>query len=233
MRDKLQVMSKIVVLIPARGGSKGIPGKNIKEFDGKPLLLHSIEYAQDCNLIDDVYVTTDDKKIIDIVIDAGASVIKRPKELSDDTATTESAIEHFLNKVQTSIKTIVLLQPTSPLRPKGSLKSALEKFNKGNFDSILSISPTHRFFWRVKDDETAYAEYDYLNRPRRQDLTKDDMRFIENGSLYIFSRSHFEKQGDRLGGKIGYVEWPEEYSYELDTPLDWEILENINKQLKS
>ena len=79
----------------------------------------------------------------------------------------------------------------------------------------------------MKDDNTAYAEYDYLNRPRRQDLKRLDMRFMENGSLYIFTRKHFEKTGNRLGGKIGYVEWPEEYSIEIDTVTDIKILEEI------
>ena len=127
----------------------------------------------------------------------------------------------------------MLLQVTSPLRPNGSLDKALNHFTKGRYDSLLSISPTHRFFWRVKDDNTAYAEYDYLNRPLRQDMKLEDMRYLENGSLYIFTRKHFEKTGNRLGGKIGYVKWPEEYSIEIDTPLDFICAEQIYKNLNS
>ena len=220
-------MNKIIPFIPARGGSKGIPNKNIKELAGKPLIVHSIEYAFTSNLVDEVVVSTDDYKIANIAKDAGATVIKRPFMLSTDTSTTESAIEHYINSAKKKPDTIVLLQSTSPLRPKGSLDTALKYFQKGDYDSLLSICPTHRFFWRVNDDSTAYAEYDYINRPRRQDLNRKDMRFMENGSLYIFTRENFEKTGNRLGGKIGYVEWPEEYSIEIDTITDLKIMERI------
>ena len=220
-------MTTITAFIPARGGSKGIPNKNIKEFAGKPLILHSIEYALESKLVHEVIVSTDDSKISKISKDAGASVIKRPPELCTDTATTESAIEHYLHSSKVKPDIIILLQVTSPLRPKDSLDEALRHFQKGEYDSLLSICPTHRFFWRVKGDNTAYAEYDYLNRPRRQDIKCNNMRYVENGSIYIFSREHFEKTGNRLGGKIGYVKWPENCSIEIDTITDFEILEKI------
>ena len=217
----------ITVFIPARGGSKGILGKNIKEFAGKPLVVHSIEYALESKLIEEVVVSTDDDKIAKIARKAGARIVNRPPELSTDSATTESAIHHFVNKFNKKPDILVLLQPTSPYRPKGSLENAISHFTENGFDSLLSIIPTHRFFWRVKDDQTTYAEYDYLNRPRRQDLKQEDIRYMENGSLYIFTRKHFDKMGNRLGGKIGYVEWPEEYSLEIDTHLDFDILEKL------
>ena len=220
-------MNKITALIPARGGSKGIPNKNIKEFAAKPLIVHSIEYSLDSKYVDEVVVSTDSSKISKIALAAGAKVIKRPLDLATDTATTESVIEHYLHLSKTKADIIVLLQATSPLRPKGSLDNALNHFQKGGYDSLLSICPTHRFFWRVKGDNTAYAEYDYINRPRRQDMRRVDMRFMENGSLYIFKREHFETTGNRLGGKIGYIEWPEEYSIEIDSPLDFMFAEQI------
>ena len=224
-------MNNITALIPARGSSKTLPGKNIKEFAGKPLIIHSIEYALESKFVDEVVVSTDDSKISKISRDAGAAIIKRPDELSTDTATTESSVEHYLNSRSKKPDIIVLLQATSPLRPKNSLDEAITYFIKEKFDSLLSISQTHRFFWRVKEDKTAYAEYDYLNRPRRQDLQPVDMRFIENGSLYIFTREHFEKTGNRLGGKIGYVEWPEDYSMEIDTEIDFQCVEKIFKSI--
>ena len=220
-------METLTAFIPARGGSKGIPNKNIKEFAGKPLIVHSIEYALNCSQIDEVVVSTDDDKIAKIARKAGARIVNRPPELSTDSATTESAIHHFVNKFNKKPDILVLLQPTSPYRPKGSLENAITHFTENGFDSLLSITPTCRFFWRVKDDQTTYAEYDYLNRPPRQDLKQEDVRYMENGSLYIFTRRHFDKTGNRLGGKIGYVEWPEEYSLEIDTPLDFDILEKI------
>ena len=219
----------ITAFIPTRRGSKGIPGKNIKEFAGKPLLVHSIEYALNSSQIDEVVVSTDDDKIAKIARKAGAKVVIRPHELSIDSATTESAIHHFVNKFNKKPDILVLLQPTSPFRPKGSLENAITHFTENGFDSLLSITPTHRFFWRVKEDQTTFAEYDYLNRPHRQEMKLDDIRYVENGSLYIFTRKHFDKTGNRLGGKIGYVEWPEEYSLEIDTPLDFNMVEKIFK----
>ena len=217
----------ITAFIPARGGSKGIPEKNIKEFAGKPLVVHSIEYALNCSQIDEVVVSTNDDKIAKIARKAGAKVVIRPPELSTDSATTESAIHHFVNKFNKKPNIIVLLQPTSPFRPKGSLENAITHFTENGFDSLLSITPTHRFFWRVKEDQTTFAEYDYLNRPRRQDMKLEDIRYMENGSLYIFTRKHFDKAGNRLGGKIGYVEWPVEYSIEIDTQLDFDMVEKL------
>ena len=222
-------MNKITAFIPARGGSKGMSGKNIKEFAGKPLVVHSIEYALNSSQIDEVVVSTDDDKIAKIARKAGARIVKRPPELSTDFATTESAIHHFVNKFNKKPDIIVLLQPTSPYRPEGSLDEAISYFTNNEFDSLLSITPTHRFFWRVKDDQTTFAEYDYLNRPHRQDMKTENIRYIENGSLYIFTRKHFDKTGNRLGGKIGYVEWSDEFSLEIDTPLDFDIVEKIFK----
>ena len=220
-------MDTLTAFIPARGDSKGILGKNIKEFAGKPLIVHSIEYALNCSQIDEVVVSTDDDNIAKIARKAGARIVNRPPELSTDSATTESAIHHFVNKFNKKPDILVLLQPTSPYRPKGSLENAITHFTENGFDSLLSITPTHRFFWRVKNDQTTFAEYDYLNRLHRQDLKQEDIRYMENGSLYIFTRRHFDKTGNRLGGKIGYVEWPEEYSLEIDTPLDFDILEKL------
>ena len=217
----------IIALIPARGGSKGIPNKNIKEFAGKPLIIHTIEYALNCKLLKNVVVSTDDPKIINIVKKSGAKVIKRPTELATDTATTESAIDHYVKSSKEKPDIIVLLQVTSPLRPRDSLKEALTKFHAGGYDSLLSICPTHRFFWKVAKNEIALAEYNYIRRPRRQDIKSIDMRFMENGSIYIFTCKHFEKTGNRLGGKIGYVEWPDEYSIEIDTLLDFKLAEQI------
>ena len=223
-------MTNNITIIPARGGSKGVPGKNIKDFGGKPLIVHSIEYANASKLNNKVYVSTDDDEIAQISQDAGASIIHRPPEIADDTASTESAIEHALSVMDTQPEIIVLLQATSPLRPEKSLDRALKHFIDGEFDSLLSISPTHRFFWEIEED-IAKPKYDYLNRPRRQDMKIENIQYVENGSLYIFTREHFEKTGNRLGGKIGYTIFSEEYCLEIDTPQDFITLETIDKSL--
>ena len=199
------------------------------------MINHTIQYALGSKSVDRVFVSTDDDEISQISKAAGAEIIPRPTELAGDTATTESAISHAIEwwrRENLTPDIIVLLQATSPLRPHGSLDEALEKFKAGGFDSLLSISPTHRFFWKV-DGEEALAEYDFMNRPRRQDMTISDIRYVENGSVYIFSTSHFDRTGNRLGGKIGYTIFPEEFSPEIDIPSDFSLLEEIAEQLKS
>ena len=219
----------IIVIIPARGGSKGLPRKNIRSFNNIPLVVHSINYAKECNLVDTIYVSTDDDEIASISSEYGATIIERPQELSGDSATTESAIDHVLSTLEAKPEIIILLQPTSPFRPKNSLKVALDKFIQNNFDSLLSISPTHHFFWSIDENDNINAKYDYLNRPRRQDLKKENIRFVENGSLYIFTYNHFKSMKNRLGGKIGYIEFNEKYSHEIDTALDFKFLEALVK----
>ncbi|NQT62575.1 MAG: acylneuraminate cytidylyltransferase family protein [Candidatus Marinimicrobia bacterium] len=224
----------IFCIIPARGGSKGVPHKNIAPFLEQPLISHSIKYALESSLVDRVFVSTDDEQIAKISRGAGADIIPRPANLAGDTATTESAISHAIEWWQEqnlNPTIIVLLQATSPLRPKGSLDNALENFQSEGFDSLLSISPTHRFFWRV-DGKEAHADYDFMNRPRRQDMTEADIRYVENGSVYIFTLDHFNRTGNRLGGKIGYTIFPEEYSPEIDTPSDFTLLEEIAENLE-
>ena len=220
----------IIAIIPARGGSKGIPGKNIKNFEGKPLISHSIEYALDSKLINEIYVSTDDEQIAHISKTAGAKIIKRPAEFATDTSSTESVIKHALNNIDDTPDIIILLQPTSPLRPKGSLDSIIDKFIDEKYDSLLSLSPSNNFFWNIENNKIA-PEYDYLNRKRRQDITPDEKKYFENGSVYIFSREHFESTNNRLGGKIGYVIFPEEYGYEIDVPKDLIILEQLSREI--
>ena len=220
----------IIAIIPARGGSKGIPGKNIKNFEGKPLISHSIEYARNSKLINETYVSTDDNQIAHISKTAGAKIIKRPASLATDTCTTESAIEHALDNIDNIPDIIILLQPTSPLRPQKSLDSIINKFIDNSYDSLLSISPSDHFYWNINDD-TVVAEYDYQNRKRRQDIKPEEKKYFENGSVYIFTRKHFEATKNRLGGKIGYVIFPSEYGYEIDVPKDLIILEQLSREI--
>ena len=220
----------IIAIIPARGGSKGIPGKNIKNFEGKPLISHSIEYAKDSKLIHEVYVSTDDTQISHISKTAGAKIITRPPELATDTSTTESAIKHALNNIDNLPDIIILLQPTSPLRPKNSLDVIINKFIDEEYDSLLSLSPSNNFFWKINSTGLK-AEYDYLNRKRRQDIKEDEKKYFENGSVYVFTREHFELTNNRLGGKIGHVIFPEEYGFEIDVPKDLIILEQLSREI--
>ena len=221
----------IVVIIPARGGSKGIPEKNIINFLGKPLLTHSIEYAKSSDLISDIYVSTDDSKIAKIALDNNVNVIDRPQSISGDLASTESALIHAIENITYKPDIIILLQPTSPIRPKNSLYKAINQFIKGSYDSLLSISPTHKFLWEI-DKKIAKPKYDFKNRPRRQDMDASDINYIENGSLYIFTYENLLKNKNRLGGRIGYVIFDEKYSYEIDSMTDLIVIDSIAKTIK-
>ncbi len=220
----------IISIIPARGGSKGLPNKNKRQFLGHPLVAHSIMYSQASKIISNTYVTSDDQEILELSREYGASIIERPSNISGDIATTESAIEHALSQIDPKPDAIVLLQPTSPLRPEDSLDIALNKFSEQQNDSLLSLSATHNFFWKVSNNDTN-AEYDFMNRPMRQNMKSEDIRYIENGSLYIFKTDHFLKYKNRLGGNIGHIIFDEEYSKEIDTELDFLYLESIGKKL--
>jgi len=183
-------------------------------------------------LISDIYVSTDDSDIAKIGLENGVKIVDRPASISGDEASTESALLHALENINTKPDVIVLLQPTSPLRPENSLNKALNHFFANQYDSLLSISPTHRFFWKINNN-TAVPEYDFLNRSRRQDMKISDQKFIENGSLYIFTYESFKKTQNRLGGKIGYITFDEEFSYEIDSYADLLFLESLAEHIKS
>ena len=224
----MSAKKNIIVIIPARGGSKGIPKKNIINFLGKPLIEHSISYAKKSKLISDIYVSTDCSKIAKIALKNDVNVIDRPKSISGDTASTESALIHTLKNITNKPDVIILLQPTSPLRPENSLDEAIYDFLSNNYDSLLSISPTHRFLWKI-DNKKAIPKYDFNNRPRRQDMKAENINYIENGSLYISTYDNLINNNNRLGGNIGYVIFDEKYSYEIDSMIDLQFLENLSK----
>ena len=224
--------NQYIVIIPARGGSKGVPKKNIKKFLEKPLIEHSIEYAKESKYVKKIILTTDEQKIKEIGEKNNITVVDRPKEISGDEATTESAIEHVLSLLELSIDTtIILLQPTSPLRPKNSLDKMIKIFNEQSYDSMLTLTPIHPLTWKLNNNNTE-CMYDFLNRPRRQDFKKENLIYDENGSVYIFTNKLFKEKNNRLGSKIGYYIFNEEYGKQIDTPLDFELLETIGKYLK-
>ena len=136
--------NKTIAIIPARGNSKRLPGKNIKLLNGIPLLAHSILYSQKNSFIDAVYVSTDDEVIKKVALDFGAKVIDRPLSLSGDFEPTVSALKHAIETIDFEIDNVILLQPTNPLRPKDLLKDCFEKFQNLNADSLFTVSRNHQ-----------------------------------------------------------------------------------------
>ena len=222
---------RISALIPARGGSKGIPEKNLVEFLGQALIVHSIAAAKKAETVDDVVVSTDCDRIAGVAREAGAQVIVRPAEIAHDQATTESAIAHFISNSEegNAADVVVLLQPTSPLRPQTAVDDAVRTLIDGEYDSLLSVCPTHRFFWHLQGG-AAVPDYDIHARPRRQDIRPEDVAYVENGSIYVFTKGHFAATGNRLGGKIGHVIHSERFQLEIDSLADLAALEAVARR---
>jgi CMP-N-acetylneuraminic acid synthetase len=179
------IKMKNIAIIPARGGSKRIPEKNIQMFGGLPLLVHSIRYAwANKDIIDDVYVSTDDDEIKKIAIENGAKVIDRPANISGDLEPTVSALKHVLESLGSDVENVFLLQPTNPLRPDNLLKEAFEIYKKGKYDSLFTVTRNHHKLGRITENK--FQPFNYSIGQRSQDL---ESLFFENGLLYITKAS--------------------------------------------
>ena len=225
-------MEKVPVIIPARAGSKGIKGKNIINFCGRPLIAWSILQARQSKNISNIYVSTDGEEIADIARKYGAVVIKRPSELASDTASSEDALLHAVNEITKTevFHTLVFLQATSPIRRAFDIDAAVEKFVKEGLDSLFSMTILDDYcLWKRGKNGLESFTYDYKSRGRRQER---EPLYLENGSLYVFSKELFIKEKNRLGGNIGMYEMPIECSYEIDTEQDLKICEQIMEAMK-
>ncbi len=226
---------KIIAIIPARGGSKGIPKKNIVDFCGKPLVTWSILQAKKSKKINTVYVSTDDKEIALISEQCGARIIWRPKKISEDLASSEEALKHVVNKIYKKdpkkIDYIVFLQATSPLRETKDIDNAIDKIIAENVDSLFSGAELDDFYiWREKKDQLMSLNYNYKNRLRRQDFEKQyGKHFVENGSIYIFKPEILFKYNNRLGGKIVISKMEFWKSFEIDNLDDLRFCEEFFK----
>ena len=221
-----------LAIIPARGGSKGIPGKNLRLLAGKPLITWSIEQANACRLIERVVVSTDTEAIADIARTSGAEVpFLRPSSLATDTTATEPVIKHALcelTKRGYHPDAVILLQPTSPLRLPDTLATAIGQFERSGADSLLGVCANEHFFWKQPSDPVAL--YDYHNRPRRQDIAEGERWYRENGSIYISRTDSFMQSNNRLNGKIEMFVMSQSESYEIDTFDDLVVVEALLQQ---
>ena len=214
-----------LAFIPVRGGSKSIPLKNIKSFCGKPLVYWNVQALQDCTSVDKIVVATDSPQIKETVENFNLSKVEiynRNAENAVDTASTESVMLEYINaaKLDNDI-TFMLVQATSPLTETKHFTEGLNLYKNGTYDSILTCVRNYRFFWN--EDGTS-KNYDYKNRPRRQNF---DGMLMENGAFYINSVKNIKAFKNRLSGKIGVYEMPEYTATEIDEPDDWIVLENL------
>ena len=224
-------MDNVVAIILARGGSKGIPKKNIIDFCGRPLIVWTIEQLQQANGIDSIWVSSDSEEILSISQDCGVEIIHRPHEISGDTATSESGWLHaikFIEDKNGPVDLVIAPQVTSPLREPSDIERGLRDFQQQRCDSMFSCSVAEDlFFWSKNSDGTLKSiNYDYKNRIRRQDIPK---QYIENGSFYLFKPEVLRQYNNRFGGKIGMVEMEFWKMFEIDSMEDLKMCEALMK----
>ncbi len=216
---------KIIAFIPARGGSKSIPLKNIKLFCGKPLIYWSLNALEHVALVDEIIVATDNVTIANIALSFSfkkVKVFRRSPENATDTASTESVLlEYFRTVHLLPSDVVILVQATSPLTESIHFDEALTQYFENKYDSILTCVRSFRFFWNA--DGTP-KNYDYKERPRRQDFAGD---LMENGAFYINSVENIVQYRNRLSARIGIYEMPSYTAMEIDEPDDWKMMEAL------
>lgn len=196
----------MVAIIPARGGSKGLPGKNVLPLAGKPLLAHTIEAARQCTLIDRVIVSTDDAKIAAVARQYGAEVpFMRPSELSTDYASTEATLQHAVKWLEDRenyrVDIVVFLQPTDVFRKKYMVEGVVRKLLEDeSLDSAFVAYPDHKNYWRKHGD--SYIPLDNRGHTARQ--LKEHI-YREDTGLACATRARFVKEGRRLGDKVTVI----------------------------
>jgi len=219
---------RICAIIPARGGSKGVPQKNIRLLASKPLVAYSIEHALRARQVSRTIVSTDDDEIAKVARQYSAEVVMRPPELATDTASSEPVLLHvlsFLEQVEEYTPSLVVfLQPTSPLRQPDDIDNAINTLNAAGADSLFSCCRSHNFYWRLEDGQPVSLNYDYRNRPRRQDFTPE---YIENGSIYVMKTEILKRYRNRLGGRIAFYEMSPLNSFQIDTEDDFLLVEQL------
>lgn len=223
---------KTIAIIPARGGSKGVPGKNILPIGGKPLLAWNIQAASQSRFVDEVYVSTDDEQIRFISQQYGAKVIERPSELAGDYSSSESALLHALTYLYgqgVHPEILVFMQCTSPLTTADDIDQAVQRLVEEEADSCFTASEFHGFVWCSQDNGTTVGvNHDKAFRPRRQDR---ESQFLENGAIYVMKVGGFMEAKHRFFGKTIMSEMPRRRSVEIDDWVDVDITETLLKSI--
>ena len=221
---------KIICIIIARGGSKGIKNKNLKKINGKPMIFWTIKHAKNCKFIKHIWVSSDSNAILNYSKKKGTNILVRPKKYANDFSSSEDAWLHAINFIEKKgyqFDYVLAPQVTSPLRHKKDFEKAINFFFKNKFDSLFSCQSTkeYNFLWR-KVGKKLEANYHFFKRKRRQDIKED---YLENGSFYIFKKNGFLKTKNRLFGKIGNYKMSKLHSFEIDELEDISILNSLFK----
>lgn len=226
------VTNSAIAIIPARGGSKGIPNKNLQTVGGVTLLARTISACLKSESITAVYVSTDSDDIATAALNNGAQVIRRPADISGDTASSESALLHALNEIEKTSSlpnNVLFAQCTSPFITHTDIDGILELLKE--HDSALTVTHNHAFIWRRDNAGNAIGiNHDSAIRLPRQQL---DPEFKETGALYAMNIDQFRKSGHRFFGRIGMYEVPADRSMEIDEPEDLRLANTLEIQEKS
>ena len=212
---------KIISVILARGGSKGIPNKNIIDINGKPLIAYTI-LASIKSKVQQTWVSTDSDKIKKTANSYGALTLDRPKEISGDFSQSEEALIHFSHNIDFDI--LVFIQPTSPLIKSKDLNNGIEMITNSNtpLDSVFSVYKEH---WVPRWDlNIKPSNWDINNRPMRQEVND---KYVENGAFYITTRESLLKSNLRYSGKLGIVEMPISRSFQIDSTDDIKLIRKL------
>jgi len=218
----------VAAIIPARGGSKGVPRKNVLPVGGVPLIRRAVAAAAAASRVDLVVVSTDDDEIATAARGAGAVVIERPAELSGSSARSEDAVLHALDELQrrgTEVATVVFVQATSPFIDPAGIDEAVGMVTDGGYDSAFSAYETYGFLWARDAGGAAVAlNHDAAHRPLRQERAP---HYLETGAFYVFGAEAFRRSGHRFFGRIGIVEVPEASAIEIDDHAQLELARAI------
>jgi YrbI family 3-deoxy-D-manno-octulosonate 8-phosphate phosphatase len=223
---------KNIAIIPARGGSKGIPKKNIKPLLGLPLIAYNITEAKKANHIDAVFVSTDCPEIAEISRSFGAEIIIRPDELANDTASSEVAIIHAINEIAAKYampEIVAFLQCTSPLTQAEDIDGTIAKMLQEKADSAFAATAFHYFTWKEQNGDAIGVNHDKKIRLRRQDREPE---YLETGAVYAFSATGFLAAKHRFFGKTSFHIMPAERVHEIDEPFDFELAEILLRRIQ-
>jgi len=219
---------KTLVVIPARGGSKGIPRKNIRFMAGKPLISYAIECAKNSSYDMDIIVSTDDEEIKHVAESFGAGTLDRPESLAGDSVTLDPVIYHAVNKMEEingyKYELVITMQPTSPKLSSDTLNKAIDYLVQNNYDTVLSGVNDPHLSWRIEDGKCVP---NYTERLNRQYLPKD----LKETGAFVITRREFVNENSRFGSNVSVYEVPESESGDIDTVQDWCVAEmELNKK---
>jgi len=218
----------VYVIVPARGGSKGILGKNLRVLRGEPLVARTVRAARDASRVDRVFVSTDDPAIARVAREAGAEIIERPASLAGDDATSESALLHALDVLtergEPDPDVVALVQCTSPLTTGEVIDGTIAVLDDDNADCSFSGSRSHAFLWRRTSEGAVGVNHDPSERPRRQEQVPE---YADTGAVYAMRTAGFRVARHRFFGRVAIFEVPKAHELEIDSEEDLEIAEAL------